>query len=115
MSVPLGTYALLMTAIAFETMATSILPKTEQFTRPLPTAIMALGYIVSFYCLSIVVKHMPVGVAYAIWCGLGIVLVAAIGLVVYNQHLDGPAYLGLGLIIAGVLVVNLFSKTLSHS
>lgn len=114
MGVSASTYGVLLLAILFETIGTSCLKMTEQFTRPVPTMLTAAGYVASFYCLSVVLKTMPVGVAYAIWCGLGIVLVSAIGLVVFKQHLDGPAYLGLGLIVAGVLVVNLFSKTISH-
>ena len=72
------------------------------------------GYAAAFYCLSLVLKHIPVGIAYAIWSGVGIVLIAVIGFTVFKQHLDWPAVLGLALIIAGVVVINVFSDSVSH-
>jgi small multidrug resistance pump len=108
------TYVLLLIAITAEVIATSALKAAEGFSKPLPSAIVVVGYAVAFYCLSLTLKVLPVGIAYAIWSGVGIVLVAAIGLVVYGQKLDLPAIIGLGLIIAGVLVVNILSKSVPH-
>lgn len=108
------TYVLLLIAITAEVIATSALKAAEGFSKPLPSVIVVVGYAVAFYCLSLTLKVLPVGIAYAIWSGVGIVLVAAIGLVVYGQKLDLPAVIGLGLIIAGVLVVNLLSKSVPH-
>ncbi|HQS09005.1 MULTISPECIES: SMR family transporter [Roseixanthobacter] len=108
------TYVLLLIAITAEVIATSALKAAEGFSKPVPSVIVVIGYAVAFYCLSLTLKVLPVGIAYAIWSGVGIVLVAAIGLVVYGQKLDLPAVIGLGLIIAGVLVVNLLSKSVPH-
>ncbi len=108
------TYLYLLIAIVAEVIATSALKAAEGFTRLVPSLIVAVGYGVAFYCLSLVLRTMPVGIAYAIWSGVGIVLVAAIGAVLYGQKLDLAAIIGLGLIIAGVLVVNLLSKSVSH-
>ena len=107
-------YAALLLAIALEVVGTSLLQLSQQFTRLLPTVGMAVCYLLSFYLLSISLKVLPLGIAYAIWSAVGIVLVAVIGLVVFGQKLDLPAVIGLGLIILGVLVVNLFSKTVGH-
>lgn len=114
MNTPLMTYGSLGLAIVLETIATTLLKSTEEFTRPVPTLLMALGYIGAFYCLSITLRSMPVGIAYAIWSALGIVLVTAMGIIFYKQYLDTPAYLGLGLIIAGVVIINVFSDTVRH-
>jgi small multidrug resistance pump len=107
-------YAFLLVAIVLEVIGTTALQLSQQFTRPLPIIVLLICYSASFYCLSITLKAMPVGVAYAIWSALGIVLVSVVGLVFFRQRLDLPAIAGLGLIIAGVLVVNLFSKSISH-
>lgn len=107
-------YFILLLAIVLETIATSFLKQSDQFTRLLPSAVTILGYAGSFYCLSIVLKDIPVGIAYAIWSGMGIVLISAIGWLVFKQHLDLAAILGLALIIAGVLVINIFSNSVSH-
>ncbi len=107
-------YLILLLAIVFETIATSCLKQSEQFTRLWPSLVTVIGYAVSFYCLSVVLRTIPVGIAYAIWSAVGIVLVSVIGFVVFKQHLDLPALLGLGLIIAGVVVINLFSKSVGH-
>ncbi len=107
-------YLFLAAAILCETLATSFLKKTEQFTKPLPTLIFAIGMIASFYLLSHAVKGIPVGIAYAIWSGVGIVLISAIGYFVYKQTLDLPAIIGLLFIIAGVIIINLFSKSGAH-
>ncbi len=107
-------YAALMAAIVFEVVGTSFLQASEQFTRPLPTALMAVSYGAAFYLLSISLKLIPVGIAYAIWSAVGIVLISLIGFVVFKQALDTPALIGLGLIVAGVVVVNVFSSTIPH-
>lgn len=108
------TYGSLMLAILCETVATSFLKESQQFTRLVPTVIVVAGYACSFYCLSVTLKTMPVGIAYAIWSGLGIVLISLIAMFFFKQRLDLPAWIGLGLIIAGVAVVNLFSKSVVH-
>jgi len=104
-------YLYLSVAIVAEVIATSALRAAAGFTVLLPSAISIVGYVVAFYFLSLTLKSMPVGVAYAIWSGVGIVLVSLVALVIYKQVLDLPALLGMGLIMAGVIVINLFSKS----
>ena len=104
----------LLLAILLEAIGTSALQASAQFTRLGPTLLMAVCYIASFYLLSIVLKTIPVGIAYAVWSGLGIVLIAIVGYYRFGQALDTPAILGIGLIISGVLVVNLFSDAVTH-
>lgn len=107
-------YLYLAIAIVAEVIATSALKASEGFTRTGPSLIVALGYGTAFYFLSLVLKTVPVGVAYAIWSGVGIVLIATIGWIVLKQPLDAAAVLGIGLIVAGVAVIQLFSKTAAH-
>jgi small multidrug resistance pump len=107
-------YVYLAIAILAEVIATSSLKAAEGFTVLVPSIITVALYGVAFYFLSLTLKTMPVGVAYAIWSGLGIVAVSVIALVLYKQVLDVPAMLGMGLIVAGVLVINLFSRTAGH-
>ena len=107
-------YLYLSLAIGFEVVATTALQASNGFTRPLQTAVALIGYAIAFYCLSLTLRVMPVGIAYAIWSAVGIVLIAAIGWVFYRQALDTPALVGIALIIAGVLIVNLFSKTIAR-
>jgi small multidrug resistance pump len=107
-------YVTLAIAILSEVIATSALKASDGFSRPIATAIVVVGYGISFYCLSLTLRTIPVGVTYAIWSGVGIVLITAISWFLYRQMLDAPALIGMGLIIAGVLVVNLFSKTVPH-
>jgi len=107
-------YLYLSVAIVAEVIATSALRAAAGFTVLLPSAISIVGYVVAFYFLSLTLKSMPVGVAYAIWSGVGIVLVSLVALVIYKQVLDLPALLGMGLIMAGVIVINLFSKSAVH-
>lgn len=107
-------YLYLGIAIVAEVVATSALKASEGFTRTGPSLVVALGYGVAFYFLSLVLKTVPMGVAYAIWSGVGIVLIAAIGWLWMKQSLDLPALLGIGLIVAGVAVIQLFSKTVAH-
>jgi small multidrug resistance pump len=108
------TWAALSGAIALEVVGTTLLNQSQQFTRLWPTAGMALCYGLAFYLLSIALKQMPVGIAYAIWSGLGVVAISVIGLVVFKQRLDLPAIIGLTMIVGGVVVINLFSKAVSH-
>lgn len=107
-------YGVLGFAIVGEVIGTAFLAKSEQFTRPWPTLAMALCYAVSFYCLSHALKGVPLGVAYAVWGGLGVVLTAIIGFVVFRQALDAPAIVGIGLIVSGVVVMNLMSNVAVH-
>ena len=107
-------YLALVLAIAFETIGTSALNASQQFTRIWPSALVVLAYAASFWFMAVALRTMPVGIVYAIWSGLGIVFIAAIGYVVFGQHLDLPALLGLGLILAGILVIHLFSTTTTH-
>lgn len=104
-------YSFLMLAIIFEVLGTTFLVKSEQFTRLVPTLLMAVLYIGSFYFLSQTIKTIPLGIAYAIWGGVGIILTAMIGLVIFKQSIDLPAMIGIVLIISGVIVINVFSKT----
>jgi small multidrug resistance pump len=101
-------------AIVSEVVATSALKLTDGFTRLWPSVAVVLGYASAFYFLSLTLRTIPVGVAYAVWSGVGIVLVAAIGWLLYGQKLDLPGVLGLALIIAGITVLNLFSKAAPH-
>ncbi|HHX8269557.1 multidrug efflux SMR transporter [Vibrio diabolicus] len=101
-------------AIVCEVIATSYIPKTEQFTKMMPSTVVLIGYGIAFFLLSVTVKTMPVGVVYAIWSGAGIVLVATVGYFVYGQRLDLPAIVGIGFILTGVMIVNLLSRTVGH-
>lgn len=107
-------YIYLILAVAAETIGTTALQASNQFTRLGPTVLVVLAYGVAFYFLGIALKYIPVGIAYALWSGLGIVLIALIGFAVFGQRLDGPALLGLALIIAGIVVIQVFSKTATH-
>jgi small multidrug resistance pump len=107
-------YLYLAVAIGAEVIATTALRAAQGFTVLLPSAVSVVGYVVAFYFLSLTLKTMPVGIAYAIWSGVGIVLVSLAGWLIYKQVLDAPALIGMGLIMAGVIVINLFSKTAAH-
>ncbi len=107
-------YGFLFLAIIFEVTGTTFLMKSEQFTKLTPTLLTAVLYICSFYFLTLTLKTIPLGIAYAIWGGVGIVLVALIGVVLFKQSIDIPAALGIALIISGVLVINIFSKIVGH-
>jgi small multidrug resistance pump len=104
-------YVYLLLAIVAEVTATTSLKFSEQFTKFIPSAIVVVGYTVAFYLLSIVLKTMQVGIAYAIWTSIGIVLVTIIGLICFKQTPDMPACIGMLLIIAGVISITLFSRT----
>ena len=95
-------------------MGTTFLKLADGFTKPLPSAITALSYAAAFYFLSLTLRTIPVGVAYAIWSGVGIVLIALIGWLILGQKPDAAAVIGLSLIVAGVVVLNLFSKMSAH-
>jgi small multidrug resistance pump len=101
-------------AIVAEVIATSALKAAAGFTRPVPSAIVVVGYGISFYFLSLTLQTIPVGVTYAIWCGVGIVLITLVAWLMYGQALDAAAILGLALITAGVVVLNVFSRVVAH-
>jgi len=107
-------YAALVVAIMCEVIATSFLQQSQQFTKLVPTLLMAVFYGAAFYLLTITLRTMSLGVTYAIWSGLGIVLISAVGYVFFRQTLDLAAIIGLGFIITGVVIVNVFSKTMGH-
>lgn len=101
-------------AILFETIGTTALQASHQFSRFWPSVLVVVAYAASFYLLAIVLRTIPVGVAYAIWSGLGICFIAMIGFVIFGQRLDLPAVIGLGMIIAGIVVIQLFSNSATH-
>ena len=104
-------YITLAIAIVLETIATSALKYSDQFSKIIPTIVCIIGYLGSFYFLSVTLKSLPVGIAYAIWSGAGIVIITTIGYFVFHQKLDLPAILGIILILIGVLLIQLFSKS----
>ena len=104
----------LIVAIVAEVIATSALKASDGFSKLWPSALTVLGYCVAFYCLSLTLRNIPVGVAYAGWSGLGVVLITAVSWILFGQKLDAPALIGMGLIVAGVIVMNVFSKSVSH-
>jgi len=110
----LSPYGLLAVAIVAEVIATSALRASEGFTRIVPALVVLLGYGISFYCLSLTLRSLPVGIVYAIWSGIGIVLITLVAIVMYRQIPDLAAVAGLSLIVAGVVVINLFSKMQAH-
>lgn len=101
-------------AIGAEVIATSFLRASDGLTRPGPTLVVVAGYAIAIYLLSLSLRQIPVGVAYAIWSGVGVMLIAVIGWVVLDQRLDTPAVAGMALIVAGVVVINVFSSTAAH-
>lgn len=101
-------------AILSEVIATSALKSSESFSRLLPSLVVILGYGASFYFLSLTLKSIPIGIVYAIWSGIGIVLITLVAWLLFGQKLDFPAIIGIMLIISGVVVMNLFSKTVAH-
>ena len=107
-------YLSLAIAIVSEVIATSALRAADGFTRLVPSVVVVIGYALAFLFLSITLKSIPVGIAYAIWSGLGVVLISLVAYFVYGQALDLPAIIGMVLILAGVLVLNLFSKSTAH-
>ena len=107
-------YLFLLAAIICEVIATTALKATEGFSRLGPSVIVMIGYALAFYFLSLTLRAIPVGIAYALWSGIGIILIAAAGWILYRQALDGAAILGIGLILSGVLVIQIFSRTAGH-
>ena len=107
-------YLMLLLAVVAETVGTTALQASQQFTRLWPSLLVVVGYGLAFYLMAMTLRYMPVGIVYAIWSGLGIALIAIIGYVVFGQKLDWPAMLGLGMILTGILIIQLFSKTTGH-
>ncbi|MBK4215919.1 QacE family quaternary ammonium compound efflux SMR transporter [Paracoccus caeni] len=107
-------YLILAAAIVAEVIATTALARSDGFNRLWPSVIVVLGYGVAFWLLSITLRVMPTGIVYAIWSGMGIVLITAVAWIWYQQRLDWAAVAGLGLILAGVIVINVFSTSVGH-
>jgi len=107
-------YLYLLVAIVSEVIGTSALKASEGFTKLGPSLLTVAGYGLAFYFLSLTLAAIPVGVAYAVWSGVGVVLIALVGFLWFGQTLDAPALIGLALILAGVLTINLFSSSVSH-
>ena len=104
----------LSVAIVSEVIATSALKATGEFTRLWPSVIVVVGYLTAFYFLTLTLRTVPIGIAYAIWSGVGVALIALVGWLFYKQTLDIPALVGISLIVAGVVVLNVYSKTVPH-
>lgn len=107
-------YVFLLMAIAFEIVATSSLKMSEQFTKLIPSIVTVVCYIAAFYFLSLTLRTLPVGIAYALWSAIGIVFITIIGIFAFKQVPDLPAIIGLVLIVAGVVIINVWSKTSAH-
>ncbi len=107
-------YVYLIIAVAAETIGTSALQASSQFTRFWPTVLVVIAYGVAFYFLGIALKYIPVGIAYALWSGMGIVFIALIGFALFGQGLDLAAVIGLGMIIGGIVVIQVFSSSVTH-
>lgn len=107
-------WLILMGAIVAEVVATSALKASNGFSRLAPSVITVLGYAIAFYLLALTLRTIPVGIAYAIWSGVGTVLIALAAWMLYGQKLDFPAVIGMALIVAGVIVLNVFSKSSAH-
>lgn len=107
-------YLYLAIAIATEVVGTSALNATQEFSKLVPSVVVVVAYLISFYFMTLALRTIPLGVTYAIWSGLGVVLVAIAGVFLYKQIPDLAAIIGMGLIILGVAVIHLFSKTVSH-
>ncbi|ENX56049.1 MULTISPECIES: DMT family transporter [Acinetobacter] len=110
----MNNWIILFIAITAEVIATSALKSSEGFTKPVASIVVVVGYVIAFYCLSLTLKTIPVGVAYAIWSGVGIVLITTVAWFVFDQKLDIWGIIGIVLIMSGVLILNLLSKTSSH-
>ncbi len=114
-SIHMKHWIFLYIAIVSEVVGTSALRASEGFTRLWPSIVVVVGYALSFYFLSLTLKTIPIGVAYAIWSGIGIALIVLIAWIIYGQALDLPGVIGVALIVTGVIILNLFSKSVSHS
>jgi multidrug transporter EmrE-like cation transporter len=100
----------LLVAILAEVIATTALKASEGFTRPWPSLLVVLGYAIAFYCLSLTMRSLPLGLVYALWSGLGLLLITLAGWLIWGQRLDGPSLVGMALIVAGVCVINLSGR-----
>jgi small multidrug resistance pump len=107
-------YFYLAIAIVSEVVGTAALKASEGFTRLTPTLVVVVGYTIAFYFLGLTLRTIPVGIAYAVWAGVGIVLICVASWILYSQTLDIPAMVGIGLIVAGVALINGFSASISH-
>lgn len=107
-------YIYLITAVIAETIGTTALQASHQFTKPGPSILVVVAYGLSFYLMALTLKYMPVSIVYAIWSGLGIVFIAIIGWIAFKQTLDFAALAGMTLIIAGVVIINLYSNSVTH-
>lgn len=110
----MNTWVILIVAVFGEVVATTSLKLSEGFTKLVPSVVVVIGYAIAFYCLSLTLKSIPLGIAYAVWSGLGIVTVSILGWLLFGQKLDFWAILGMLLIVSGVVVLNLLSKTAAH-
>lgn len=110
----MNVWVLLGLAIVAEVIGTTALKMSDGFSKLWPSLVVVVGYAIAFYLLSMTLKYIPVGMAYAVWSGVGIALITLIGWVVFSQTLDWAAWLGIGLIISGVLVLQLFSNSTAH-
>ncbi len=107
-------YIFLLVAVLFEAVGTSSLQASAQFTKFWPTVFVAIGFAGAMYFMTLTLKYMPIGIVYALWSGLGIVIITAVGYFFFKQAVDAWALLGIALIIAGLLVINLLSRTATH-
>jgi small multidrug resistance pump len=107
-------YLYLALAILSEVIATSALKASEEFTKLVPSIIVLIGYGAAFYFMTLVLRTIPIGITYAVWSGVGIVLIAVVGAIFYKEIPDLPAVIGMGLIMSGVIVIHLFSNTVTH-
>jgi small multidrug resistance pump len=107
-------YLYLAIAIVSEVVGTAALKASEEFTRLVPSLIVVFGYALAFYFLTLTLRTIPVGIAYALWAGVGIVLICIVSWILYKQTLDAPAIIGVGLIAAGVILINGFSGSINH-
>ena len=107
-------WLILFISIAAEVVATSALKASDGFSKLGPSLLVVGGYALAFYCLSLTLKTIPIGMAYAIWSGAGIVLISLVAFLFFQQRLDAPALLGMGLIVAGVLIIQIFSNSQAH-
>ena len=110
----LKAYLILLAAVLFEGLGTTSLQASQQFTRFWPSVGVVVGFAGSLYLLMNVLRYLPLGITYAVWSGFGICLTALLGWLVFRQNVDAPAMIGMGLIIAGIVVINLFSSTATH-
>lgn len=108
------TYVYLALAIIAEVVATSALKASAEFTRLWPSLLVVTGYAIAFYLMTLVLRTLPVGITYAFWAGLGIVLVTLVGIVVYGERPDVPAMIGIAMIVGGVVVIQVFSSVSAH-